>query len=113
MTSGYRRWVVEPRPGGLGFAQGEAPSSNGPIVSRWVPVAGDSSFVLTAGGPRLTLGAVCVPLLGRARSIAMDGRLVWNGRRVVGGQRARRRGDEVCFSGVRGVHTFAWTAAPR
>jgi hypothetical protein len=64
--------------------------------------AGDSSFALTAGGPRGTRGTVCVPLLGKRRTMAMDGRI----------RRARRIGDEACFGHVQGVHTFAWSAAP-
>ena len=107
---GYRTWVVAPQPGDLRFAQGQAPTPRGAIVSRWTRGKGRRSFKLTVDAPRGTSGAVTVPLLGRRRAIAMDGRIVWTGRHALGGARARRAGGAVTFRGIRGRHTFAWTA---
>ncbi len=107
---GYRRWVVAPQPGDLRFAQGQAPTAHGALVSRWKRDA--TSFKLTVAGPRRTSGRVEVPLLGRRRTIAMDGRIVWNGRRALGGMHAQEVSGAVTFRGVRGCHTFAWTGSP-
>jgi alpha-L-rhamnosidase len=55
-----------------------------------------------------TSGTVVIPLLGRSRPIAMDGRMVWpkNGR--ASGITAVERNGAVHFSGITGSHTFAW-----
>ena len=104
---GFRRWIVAPQPGDLRFAQGRAPTPHGAIASRWTRGKGRRSFKLTIAAPRGTRGVVDVPVLGRRRAIAMDGRLVWDGRRDRGGTRARQAGGAVRFSGLRGRHTFA------
>ena len=100
-----------PQPGDLRFAQGRAPTPHGAIASRWTRGKGRRSFKLTIAAPRGTRGVVDVPVLGQRRAIAMDGRLVWDGRRDRGGTRARQAGGAVRFSGLRGRHTFAWAAA--
>jgi alpha-L-rhamnosidase len=95
---GWRRWTVAPQPSNLRFAQGQVQARHGVVVSRWVVGPHKSSFRLTAGGPGK--GSVVVPLLGRRRTIAMDGRVVWRGKRATG---------SVVFGGLRGIHTFAWS----
>jgi alpha-L-rhamnosidase len=104
---GFSSWVVEPLLGDLRFAQGQAPTPHGRIVSRWR--RGPRSFVLTVAAPRSTRGVVGVPELGAARTIAMDGRVVWRQGRAVGGVAASESGGSVRFSGMTGRHTFAWT----
>lgn len=102
---GYRRWEVAPQTADLSWAQGRIPTPDGGLAVRWE--RGGDAFVLTveaSGGE----GEVVVPLLGGPRRIAVDGRPVWDGDGPVGGADARRRGDGVVFTGVRGSHTFAW-----
>jgi hypothetical protein len=113
LTAGFATWIVEPQLGDLRFAQGQAPTPAGPIVSRWRRGSGDRSFVLTAGGPKATTGTVAVPLLGRDRTIAEDGRIVWRGGHPVRGVRAARDGDYVRFVQRAGSHTYAWGPASR
>jgi alpha-L-rhamnosidase len=103
---GYSSWIDEPQVGDLRFAQGQAPTPHGAIVSRWQ--RGRGRFVLTAGGQRDTVGTVAVPELGARRTIAMDGRIVWRHGAGIRGVRARRQNGEVLFDGIRGIHTFAW-----
>ncbi|MDX6664116.1 MAG: alpha-L-rhamnosidase, partial [Solirubrobacteraceae bacterium] len=89
----------------------QAPTPHGAVVSRWRRGPGDRSFTITAGGPRGTSGTVAVPLLGAGRTIARDGVVVWrSGRAVVRRIHAASDGAYVRFRGVRGIHTFAWTA---
>jgi hypothetical protein len=109
-AAGFSSWIVAPQLGDLRFAQGQAPSPYGAVVSRWARRAGGRRFVLTAGGPRRTTGTVVVPLLGRSRTIARDGRVVWRDGAPIPGVRAVRAGDYVRFLGVRGIHTYAWSA---
>jgi hypothetical protein len=49
-----------------------------------------------------------IPLLGRSRPIAMDGRMVWPKHGRASCVRAVERDGAVYFSGVTGSHTFAW-----
>ena len=86
-----------------------------PLVSRWRRGDGNSSFQLTMSAPDGTSGTVAVPLLGRSRTIAMDGHAVWQDGAPVGGVTAVAKDGAVEFSGVTGAHTFAWgtsTATP-
>lgn len=109
LAPGFSSWTVEPQVGDLRFAQGQAPTPHGVIVSRWRRGPADSSFVLTAGGPRGTSGEVAVPLLGAPRVIARDGEVVWNGRQAARGVRAWSNGAYVHFQTGPGLHTYAWS----
>ncbi len=91
---GYHHWIVAPQPGNLHFAQGQAPTPHGPLASRWR--RGGRSFKLTVVAPRGTSGVVEVPLLGRRRTVTIDGKAA----------RGKRRGGVVRFKGIHGQHTF-------
>jgi hypothetical protein len=101
LAPGLRRWVVEPQPGDLRWAQGQAPTPRGAVVSRWQRGARDRWFKLTVRAPRRTRGSVYVPLLGHARRIARDGRLV---------RPAAVAGGYARFDRVGGRHTWAWVS---
>jgi hypothetical protein len=109
LTAGYKTWIIQPQPGGdVKWAQGRIPTPSGAIASRWRRGEGNRSFTLTMSAPAGTSGTVAIPLLGRSRPIAMDGRMVWpkNGR--ASGLTAVERDGAVHFSGITGTHTFAW-----
>jgi hypothetical protein len=109
VTAGYKTWIIEPQPGGdVKWAQGRIPTPSGAIVSRWRRGEGNRSFTLTMSAPAGTSGTVVIPLLGKHRPIAMDGKMVWpkNGR--ASGITAVERDGAVHFSGITGSHTFAW-----
>jgi hypothetical protein len=109
VTAGYKTWIIEPQPGGdVDWAQGRIPTPSGAIDSRWRRGDGNRSFTLTMSAPEGTSGTVVIPLLGRSRTIAMDGKMVWpkNGR--ASGLTAVERNGAVHFSGITGAHTFAW-----
>jgi hypothetical protein len=108
VTAGYKTWVVAPQTGDLKWAQGTVPTPQGGLVSRWVRGDGDRSFTLTVSAPAGTSGTVRVPLLGRSRTIAMDGTVVWQDGAPASGVRAVQRDGAVEFSGVTGSHTFAF-----
>ncbi|MCC4313887.1 alpha-L-rhamnosidase C-terminal domain-containing protein [Streptomyces malaysiensis] len=110
LADGYRRWVVEPDPVDLRWAQGDVPVPAGTVSVRWRRGAGDDSFVLTVRAPEGTSGQVAVPLLGKDRTIAVNGRIAWQDGRPSGdaGRGAHRVGDTVVFEGVSGTATFAW-----
>jgi len=108
VTDGYREWAIEPHPADLRWAQGVVPIPGGSLSVRWKRGDQDSSFVLTADGPSNTSGQVAVPLLHSPRTIAMDGRIVWQNETTVGPAKAHRENDAVIFTGLTGRHTFAW-----
>jgi hypothetical protein len=84
------------------------PTPRGRIVSRWRRGVRDSSFRLTVRAPRRTSGTVAVPLLGRRRTIARNGRIVWRRGRAAHGVKAKRRGGAVVFRARPGRGTYAW-----
>jgi hypothetical protein len=108
VSDGYRTWSITPQPADLAWAEGRAPTPRGPISTRWRLDRGAGSFVLTMEAPAGTSGTVAVPLRGRPRTIAMDGRIVWAAGRPRPGIIAKAAGDAVVFSQVTGRHTFAW-----
>lgn len=109
-TNGFATWSVRPQPADLAWAQGEVPTPRGAIKVAWQRRDGrHSGFVMTVTAPRGTRGTVSVPVRGARHVIAMDGRVVWNGHKAVGGARAHRQGDHVTFDVGSGRHTFAWS----
>jgi len=101
-------WSVDPQPSGLRWAQGSMLVPGGRVVSRWS--LGRRIARLTVRGPRGHAGTVSVPVGARAGAIAMDGRVVWDGRHATAGVAATRAPGEVVVHGVSGgaAHTFAW-----
>jgi alpha-L-rhamnosidase len=111
VTAGYKTWIVDPQPGELEWAQATLPTPHGGLVSRWERGAANRSFKLTVSAPAGTSGTVRMPLLGRARTIAVDGVVVWQDGRALGGVTAVERDGAVEFTGVTGSHTFAFGTA--
>jgi len=109
-TPGYLHWIVAPGPKALRWAQGVVPTPHGPISVRWQRGGNGNGtwFKLTVIAPSRERGVVEVPLLGRRRVIAMDGRIVWNGRHAAGDVLAHAVGDAIVFANLAGRHTFAW-----
>jgi hypothetical protein len=105
-TPGYASWAITPQLSGLRWAQGTVPTPHGTITVRWR--RGTKSFELSMRAPAGTSGTVAVPLLGARRTIAENGRIVWNGRRAAHGVHVLINGGEAVFSGVTGGATFAW-----
>jgi len=106
-------WSVAPQTSGLRWAQGSMLVPGGRVLSRWA--LDRRGLRLTVRGPRGHPGEVAVPLGDAARSVAMDGRVIWDGRRATAGASAAKRGDAVVVSGVAGgaAHTLAWAPARR
>jgi alpha-L-rhamnosidase len=94
---GFSRWIVAPQPCDLEWAQGAVPTPHGELSVRWQRT--DRSFVLSVDAPPNTQGDIVVPLLGRPRSIAIDGT-------ITPGQ---PHDDTVTFTNLHGQHTLAWT----
>jgi alpha-L-rhamnosidase len=109
-SAGWEKWLVEPQPGDLKFAQGSVGTPEGKLGVRWEHDAvGRTSFRITVKAPRGATGTVAVPLLGAKRTIARDGRVVWTHGHEVDEAEARKSGGYVrFFEPQAGVHTYAW-----
>jgi alpha-L-rhamnosidase len=108
-SPGWTSWLVEPQPAELQFTQGTVGTPEGKLAVRWEHVLTRPSFRITVKAPRGTAGTVAVPLLGGARTIARDGRVIWRGSHAVGEARARRAGGYVrILEPQPGLHTYAW-----
>jgi hypothetical protein len=108
LAPGWTRWLVEPQRLGLRLAQARVGTPGGPAWARWRVLGPERGFKLSVSGPSTGRGIVAVPLFGRPRTIARDGRVVWRRGRPAGGARAWRRGDYVRFREAGGPHTYAW-----
>lgn len=108
LADGYKEWLVEPTPVDLQWAQGDVPTPAGTLSARWQRGDGDSSFTLTVESPQGTYGQVSVPQLGSARTITVNGTVVWRDGAPAGAAQATLKGDRVVFSGVTGTRTFHW-----
>jgi alpha-L-rhamnosidase len=107
--AGWKSWLVEPQPGDLKFAQGSVGTPEGKLEVRWEHHSERPSFRITVKAPHGPTGTVAVPLFGRKRTIARDGRVVWTHGHPVGGARGHRAGNYVrLFEPQPGVHTYAW-----
>jgi hypothetical protein len=98
---GYQTWLVQPHPGSLAWAEGQAPTPHGPVTVDWGRRAGDGEFAMHVSAPAGTSGEIAVPTYGRAVTVEVNGRLVWNGRSG-SGYGAHSDGSYVYLAGVAG-----------
>lgn len=108
LSNGYSTWSISPQPVDLAWAQGCVPTPRGAISVRWKRDRDSDSFVLSVATPVDTQGSIAVPLLGKPRTIAMDGKIVWQNGRPLQGVQATDADDSVTFEAMTGSHTFAW-----
>jgi alpha-L-rhamnosidase len=110
-SPGWKKWLVEPQPGDLEFAQGSVGTPHGRLGVRWERDAGDrKSFRITVRAPRGTTGIVAIPLFGDKHTIARDGRVVWTNGRAVNAEAHRAGGYVRVIEPHAGTHTYAWAA---
>jgi hypothetical protein len=108
VRDGYKYWSVHPHPVNLQWAQGDVPTRAGVLSVRWKRGQSNSSFKLTIAAPPNTSGDVVVPTFGKARDIAMDGKIVWRNGNPAPDVDAKGGKDGVTFANISGQHTFAW-----
>jgi hypothetical protein len=98
---GYQTWLIQPHPGQLAWAEGQAPTPHGPVTVDWGRRAGDGEFAMHVSAPAGTSGEIAVPTSGRSVSVQVNGHLVWNGRSG-SGYGAHSDGSYVHLDGVAG-----------
>jgi alpha-L-rhamnosidase len=82
VTPGYKTWIVQPQPGNLEWAEGQAPTPYGPITVKWGISSGQ--LVMEVSAPIGTSGTLAVPKSNGASTVMLNGKPVWqSGRPVV------------------------------
>jgi alpha-L-rhamnosidase len=117
VTPGYATWLVQPEPGDLAWAEGQAPTPHGAVQVSWAGESRARRFSMNVTAPSGTSGTIAVPTYGAASPIVkVGGRVVWsNGTftaaRGIGG--AYQSGDYVYLTGVQaGSHLVASNPGP-
>jgi alpha-L-rhamnosidase len=112
VTAGYATWLVQPHPGSLSWAEGQAPTPHGALAVSWAGRSGVQQFSLQVTAPAGTIGTIAVPTYGASSPIvAVNGNVVWSGGAFtatggVGG--ARADANFVFLTGVQpGTYTVA------
>jgi hypothetical protein len=107
-SPGYASWTVRPQPGDLEWAQGIVPTPLGDLTVRWQRGESDSSqFQLTVIVPAGSSGNVAVPLINNAKTVAVDGELIWADGKAVNGSEAQLIDGAVVVPVSKGQYTFA------
>ncbi|HTD14875.1 MAG TPA: alpha-L-rhamnosidase C-terminal domain-containing protein [Chthoniobacterales bacterium] len=82
VTPGYKTWIVQPQPGKLQWAEGQAPTPYGPITVKWGISSGQ--LVMEVSAPVGTSGTLAVPKSNAASTVTLNGKPVWqSGRPIV------------------------------
>jgi alpha-L-rhamnosidase len=117
VTAGYATWLVQPHPGDLSWAEGQAPTPHGAVQVSWAIQSGDGEFSMAVTAPSGTTGTIAVPV-GSASSpiVEVGGNVVWSngsftGTSGIGG--ASQSGGYVYLTGVQpGTYTVAANPGP-
>jgi alpha-L-rhamnosidase len=96
VTAGYGTWSVQPHPGDLSWAEGQAPTPHGAVQVSWAGQGGVHQFAMNVTAPASTSGTIAVPTYGDSTPIvAVNGQVVWSG------------GTFTATSGITGAHQDA------
>lgn len=106
LTPGFGRWIVEPQPGDLEWAQGQVGTPRGVIKVRWEHEP-DRRFKMTVEAPDAGPGTVAIPLMGAPRVIWINGQQAWDGQAALPPFEATPLGDYVRFQ-LQGSATLTW-----
>jgi alpha-L-rhamnosidase len=86
-SPGYRTWTVQPHPGDLSWAEGQAPTPHGPLAVQWGQRHGRFAVDVTA--PAGTSGTVVVPASAAGHAVVtVNGRVAWRNGSSAGGRSA-------------------------
>ena len=80
VSAGYATWSVQPHPGDLSWAEGQAPTPHGAVQVAWAGESGVHQFAMSVTAPSGTSGTIAVPTYGDTNPIvAVNGQIVWSG----------------------------------
>jgi alpha-L-rhamnosidase len=98
---GYQTWLVEPHPGTLSWAEGQAPTPQGELAVDWGRSTATGEYAMHVTAPAGTSGTIAVPTYGRAVTVSVNGQQAWNGRSGLA-YKARSAGGYVYLDDVPG-----------
>ncbi|MFI5066584.1 MAG: alpha-L-rhamnosidase C-terminal domain-containing protein, partial [Streptosporangiales bacterium] len=117
VTPGYATWLVQPDPGDLTWAEGQAPTPHGAVQVSWAGESGAGQFSMSVTAPSGTTGTIAVPTYGAANPVVeVGGKVVWSGGSFtattgIGG--AHQDSRYVYLTGVQpGTYTIAANPGP-
>jgi alpha-L-rhamnosidase len=78
-SPGYATWLVQPEPGDLSWAEGQAPTPYGTLAVSWAGQSGDGEFAMNVTAPSGTTGTIAIPVGTAANPIVeVGGTVVWS-----------------------------------
>jgi alpha-L-rhamnosidase len=98
---GYQTWLVQPHPGPLSWAEGQAPTPRGAITVDWGRAPRSGEFAMHVSAPTATSGDIAVPTFGHPITLQVNGRPVWDGHHGLAYQ-AHSDGDYVYLDNLAG-----------
>jgi alpha-L-rhamnosidase len=78
---GYRRWIIQPHPGDLQWAEGQAATPYGPILVKWGQ--DENGFTIQLDAPPGTVGTVAIPVTDGNSKLLVNGQIAWESGHVV------------------------------
>jgi alpha-L-rhamnosidase len=72
---GFATWRIEPHPGAVRWAEGQAPTPRGPIHVRW-DTGGGGALTLDVASPSGTRGTIQMPVPASTATVTVNGRRV-------------------------------------
>jgi len=117
VTPGYATWLVQPEPGDLSWAEGQAPTPYGDLQVSWAGESGVGQFSMQVTAPSGTSGTIAIPVGSASDPIVeVGGQVVWSGgsfTAVSGIGGASQSGGYVYLTGVQpGTYLVAANPGP-
>jgi alpha-L-rhamnosidase len=72
--AGYKTWLVQPHPGTLSWAEGQAPTPHGALAVDWGHSTSTGEFAMRVSAPAGTSGTIAVPTYGRTVTVTVNGK---------------------------------------
>lgn len=109
---GFDTWLVQPHPGTLDWAVGQAPTPHGALSVKWAGQRGVGQFSAEVTAPTGTSGTIAVPTYGVANPVVnINGVAVWRNGAFIAGPSATSAstdGQFVYLNGIQpGTHVVA------
>jgi alpha-L-rhamnosidase len=112
VTAGYATWLVQPHPGDLAWAEGQAPTPHGAVQVAWAGQGGASQFSMSVTAPSGTSGTIAVPTYGAASPIVeVNGHIVWAGGSFTGTSGIGGAHQDASYVYLTGVQPGSYTVA--
>jgi alpha-L-rhamnosidase len=117
VTPGYATWLVQPEPGDLSWAEGQAPTPYGDLQVSWATESGVGEFTMQVTAPSGTTGTIAIPVGSASDPIVeVGGQVVWSDgsfTAVSGIGGASQSGGYVYLTGVQpGTYLVAGNPGP-